>query len=267
MVSYYNPLSYGQCANLYPNTGYWNNLPAYQQTAANAASAATLFGGGNAIHNNGVPFGSQTGGGGGGGVGGTGGGSVGSGGGGSPDSEGQSPMYYAQHYQHAMFQQGSPEWHAGDRAGSPPSSALSANRAQANRGFPYPAIGAQNPHHQHKMGNMMMGSATDLRTNLNMDKMGHISALPSPPISSPGGNCQTTKAGNYPSPFAYPPAPPLSTPSVRLPRMCRGLSSAILVRFCAPNYYGTQYEVIEGLILWVYDTHGPINIIMLSNCV
>lgn len=194
MVSYYNPLSYGQCANLYPNTGYWNNLPGYQQTAANAASAATLFGGTNAIHNNGVPFGSA-----GGAVGGAG-GSVGSGGGGSPDSEGQqSPMYYAQHYQHAaMFQQGSPEWHAGDRAGSPPPSA-NGNRAATNRGFPYPAIGVQNPHHpQHKMGNMMMSAATDLRTNLNMDKLGHLSALPSPPISSPGGNCQTTKAGNYP---------------------------------------------------------------------
>lgn len=184
MVSYYNPLSYGQCANLYPNSGYWNNLPAYQQSA-NAASAATLFGGGQAIHNNtSVPFGSATGS-----------GSVGSGGGGSPDSEGQSPMYY-QHYQHAMFQQGSPEWHAGDRTGSPPSVATTTtangNRSAVNRGFPYPGM----QHNQHKMtSNMMMSAATDLRTN--MDKLAHITALPSPPISSPGGNCQTTKAGTF----------------------------------------------------------------------
>lgn len=189
MVSYYNPLSYGQCANLYPNSGYWNNLPpAYQQTG-NVASAATLFGGGNAIHNNGVPFGS----GGGGGSSGAGGGagSVGSGGGGSPDSEGQSPLYY-QHYQHAMFQQGSPEWHAGDRSGTPPAAAI-------NRGFPYPGIGVQNHHHHHhhNQHKMTSSAATDLRTNLNMDKLGHLTALPSPPISSPGGNCQTTKAGKY----------------------------------------------------------------------
>lgn len=204
MVSYYNPLSYGQCANLYPNTGYWNNLPAYQQTAANAASAATLFGGGQPMHNNGVPFGSSptTNGSSGGGLmasGGLvgGGGSVNSAGGGSPDSEGQSPMYY-QHYQHAMFQQGSPEWVAGDRSGTPPSVTMAGNgngRGAVNRGFPYPAIGAQNHQHSAKMGNMMMmNAATDLRTN--MDKLGHLTALPSPPISSPGGNCQTTKAGN-----------------------------------------------------------------------
>lgn len=212
MVSYYNPLSYSQCANLYPmsNTWYSNNLP-YQQGAN--ASATALFGGGGGVGSGGTGgvnmmsnggYGSANNNGGG-----IGNGSVGSGGGGSPDSDqGQgSPGMYYQHFQHAMFQQGnSPEW---DRSGTPPSSAVAVAAAaalngnhrgmgqnmRAFTGYPTPTGNHHHQYHQQissKMGNMMMG-ATDLRTN--MDKLGQISAIPSPPISSPGGNCQTTKQG------------------------------------------------------------------------
>lgn len=178
MMSYYpsHPL-YGQCANLYPNTWYQNNHLPYQQGAT--ASAATLFSGGNGIHNN--EYGATTGNNGG-----------GSGGGGSPDSEGQSPYY--QHFQHAMFQQGSPEWMG--RSGTPPTpeTGNGGNRQANMRAFAaagYPGMTGMSQN-QHKMGNMMMSAAA---TDLRMDKLGHLTALPSPPISSPGGNCQTTKQG------------------------------------------------------------------------
>lgn len=207
MVSYYNPLSYTQCANLYPMSNSWYSAAAaanYQQPAN-----ASFFGGGAAGAANGVQhhhnqgssnnnsssgaFGGST--------------APGSGGGGSPDSEGgqQSPMYY-QHYQHhaAMFQQGSPEWQAMDRSGSPPSAAQMALNGRQNRMFQYPGFGGTAALSAAQQSHGKMMGATDLRTttastNLSMDKLGnphnHLTALPSPPISSPGGHCQQIKQG------------------------------------------------------------------------
>lgn len=207
MVSYYNPLSYTQCANLYPMSNSWYSAAAaanYQQNSN--ASSASFFGGAAAAAGNGVPphhhshhqSNSTSNGGFGGGGGGS--NAPGSGGGGSPDSEGQqSPMYY-QHYQHAMFQQSSnsPEWQAMDRSGSPPATAINGSVRQ-NRMFQYPSFGGSTGAGAQQSHGKMIG-ATDLRTtNLSLDKLGnpHLTALPSPPISSPGGNCQNIKQGEF----------------------------------------------------------------------